>query len=140
VTPRELAAAVRGAVAAAVEGGELAVAVPADVTIDRPKNRDHGDYATNVALQLAKAAGRPPREVAEAVAARLRDVDGIASVDVAGPGFLNVRLDETALAQVALAAVAAGAAYGRNDVAAGQAINLEFVSANPTGPIHIGGV
>ena len=95
---------------AAVAAGELSVEVPDNVTIDRPKNRDHGDYATNVALQLAKAAGRPPREVAEIVAARLREVDGIASVDIAGPGFLNVRLDETALAQVALAALAAGAA------------------------------
>ncbi|HEX6869849.1 MAG TPA: arginine--tRNA ligase, partial [Micromonosporaceae bacterium] len=78
--------------------------------------------------------------VAEVLATRLRAVAGIASVDVAGPGFLNVRLDESALAQVALAAVAAGPAFGRNDAAAGQAINLEFVSANPTGPVHIGGV
>ena len=125
---------------AAVEAGELSVPVPETVVVDRTKNRDHGDYATNVALQLAKAAGRPPREVAEAIAARLRGDDGIASVDVAGPGFLNVRLEESALGKVAVAAVAAGPAFGRNDAAAGQAVNLEFVSANPTGPVHIGGV
>ena len=125
---------------AAVDAGELAVAVPDQVTVDRTKNRDHGDYATNLALQLAKPAGRPPREVAELVAVHLRKADGIASVDVAGPGFLNVRLAEDALGQVALAAVAAGPAYGRNDAASGQTINLEFVSANPTGPVHIGGV
>jgi arginyl-tRNA synthetase len=140
VTPPELAAAVRAAVTAAVEAGELAVPVPETVVVDRTRNRDHGDYATNVALQLAKPAGRPPREVAETIAARLRGADGIASVDVAGPGFLNVRLEESALGKVAVTAVAAGPAFGRNDAAAGQAVNLEFVSANPTGPVHIGGV
>jgi arginyl-tRNA synthetase len=140
VTPIELGAAVRAAVAAAVEAGDLTVAVPADVAVERPRNRDHGDYATSVALQLAKPAGRPPREVAELIAARLRMVAGVASVDIAGPGFLNVRLAEAALGRVAVQVVEAGAAYGTNDAAAGQNVNLEFVSANPTGPIHIGGV
>ena len=140
MTPNELGAAIRAAVTAAVEAGELAVAVPADVVVERPKNRDHGDYATSVALQLAKPAGRPPREVAELVAARLRDADGIATVDVAGPGFLNIRLAEAALGKVALAVLAAASSYGRNDVLAGQTVNLEFVSANPTGPVHIGSV
>jgi arginyl-tRNA synthetase len=140
VTPDELAAAVRRVAADAVEAGELAVTVPADVAIERPKNRQHGDYATGLALQLAKSAGRPPREVAEVLAARLRAVDGIASVDVAGPGFLNVRLAEAALGKVAVTVLAAGASYGRNDALAGQAINLEFVSANPTGPAHVGSV
>jgi arginyl-tRNA synthetase len=140
VTPIELGAAVRAAVAAAVEAGDLTVAVPADVAVERPRNRDHGDYATSVALQLAKPAGRPPREVAELIAARLRMVAGVASVDIAGPGFLNVRLEEAALGRVAVQVVEAGAAYGTNDAAAGQNVNLEFVSANPTGPIHIGGV
>jgi arginyl-tRNA synthetase len=140
VTPIELGAAVRAAVAAAVEAGDLTVAVPADVAVERPRNRDHGDYATSVALQLAKPAGRPPREVAELIAARLRMVAGVASVDIAGPGFLNVRLAEAALGRVAVQVIEAGAAYGTNDAAAGQNVNLEFVSANPTGPIHIGGV
>ncbi|MCW2724065.1 MAG: arginyl-tRNA synthetase [Frankiales bacterium] len=140
MTPIELGAAVRAAVAAAVEAGDLTVAVPADVAVERPRNRDHGDYATSVALQLAKPAGRPPREVAELIAARLRVVAGVASVDIAGPGFLNVRLAEAALGRVAVQVVEAGAAYGTNDAAAGQNVNLEFVSANPTGPIHIGGV
>ncbi len=139
VTPTELAAAVRTAVTEAVAAGELGVEVPAQVVVDRTKNRDHGDYATNVALTLAKAAGMPPRSVADLLAPRLAAVAGIAAVDVAGPGFLNVRLEESALGQVAITAVSAGAAYGRNDAAAGQSVNLEFVSANPTGPIHIGG-
>jgi len=140
VTPDQLGDAVRAAVSAAVEAGELAVDVPAEVAVERPRVKEHGDYATNVALKLAKAAGRSPREVAEVVAGRLRSAEGVASVDVAGPGFLNVRLAEEALGRVALDVVAAGADYGRGDAAAGTAVNLEFVSANPTGPIHIGGV
>jgi arginyl-tRNA synthetase len=127
-------------VSAAVEAGELTVAVPEHVTIERPKNRDHGDYATNVALQLAKPAGRPPRAVAELLAARLRGITGVAKVDIAGPGFLNITLDTATQGELARSIVAAGEAYGRNEALKGLRINLEFVSANPTGPIHIGGV
>lgn len=140
MTPAQLGAAVRLAVSEAVEAGELAVPVPEQVAVERPRSVDHGDYATNVALRLAKAAGRPPREVAQVVAARLRTADGIAAVDVAGPGFLNVWLAKEALGRVALDVVEAGAAYGRSTSPSGEHINLEFVSANPTGPIHIGGV
>jgi arginyl-tRNA synthetase len=131
---------VRAAVAAAVDNGELSVAVPEDVVVERPKVKDHGDYATNIALVLAKPAGKNPREVAALLAARLELADGIDSVDIAGPGFLNIRLSGAALGQVVTEVLAAGASYGSNDRAAGQNINLEFVSANPTGPIHIGGV
>jgi arginyl-tRNA synthetase len=140
VTPVQLGAAVRAALSAAVEAGDLAVDVPAAVAVERPRSKDHGDYATNVALTLARQAGRPPREVAEIVAARLRVAQGVAAVDVAGPGFLNVRLAEESLAEVAVEVVSAGASYGTNAAADGQSVNLEFVSANPTGPIHIGGV
>jgi arginyl-tRNA synthetase len=140
VTPSQLSEAVRAAVSDAVAAGELAVEVPSSVTVDRPRVAEHGDYATNVALQLAKAAGRPPREVAEVVAARLRGTPGLAAVEIAGPGFLNVRLAEAALGVVARDVVLAGAAFGRGDAMAGETVNLEFVSANPTGPIHIGGV
>ncbi|CCH89944.1 Arginyl-tRNA synthetase [Modestobacter italicus] len=139
MTPEQLSDVVRSALAAAVERGVLAVDVPAEVVIDRPKNPEHGDYATNVALRLAKAAGRPPREVAEVLAAELRAVDGIAGVDVAGPGFLNITLAKDALGAIAVRAVTAGEAYGRTETLAGQRLNLEFVSANPTGPVHIGG-
>ncbi|WP_138759719.1 arginine--tRNA ligase [Modestobacter altitudinis] len=139
MTPEQLSDVVRSALAAAVERGVLAVDVPTEVVIDRPKNPEHGDYATNVALRLAKAAGRPPREVAEVLAAELRAVDGIAGVDVAGPGFLNITLAKDALGAIAVRAVTAGEAYGRTDTLAGQRLNLEFVSANPTGPVHIGG-
>jgi len=140
VTPEQLADVVRAAVSVAVARGTLAVEVPADVVIERPRNPEHGDYATNIALRLAKAAGRPPREVAELVAGELRTTGGISGVDVAGPGFLNITLAKAALGRLAVQAVTADAAYGRTDVLAGQRINLEFVSANPTGPVHIGAV
>ncbi|MEX2291720.1 MAG: arginine--tRNA ligase [Mycobacteriales bacterium] len=140
MTPSELGAAVRAAVVAAVEAGELAVTPPPEVSVERPRVKEHGDYATSIALQLAKAAGRRPREVAELLAVRLREVGGIEQVAVAGPGFLNLRLGQASLGQVALQVLERGAAYGTNDAAAGQVVNLEFVSANPTGPIHIGGV
>jgi arginyl-tRNA synthetase len=139
VTPEQLRDVVRTAVAAAVERGALAVPVPEDVVVERPKNPEHGDYATNVALRLAKPAGRPPREVAELLAEELRAHPGIAAIDVAGPGFLNVTLAQGALGRIAVEAVTAGPAYGHTDALAGQRLNLEFVSANPTGPVHIGG-
>ena len=139
VTPEQLRDLVRTAVGAVVERGTLAVAVPDEVVIERPRNPEHGDYATNVALRLAKPAGRPPREVAEVLAEELRAQAGIAAVDVAGPGFLNIRLAQGALGRIAVEAVTAGQTYGRTTTLAGQKLNLEFVSANPTGPVHIGG-
>jgi arginyl-tRNA synthetase len=138
VVPAELSAVVLDAVRAAVAAGELAVSVPDTAVIERPRSREHGDYATNIALRLAKPAGRPPREVAEVLAARLRAHPGIAAAEVAGPGFLNLTLAGDALGRVAGEVVAAGAAYGRSDVLAGQRVNLEYVSANPTGPLHLG--
>jgi arginyl-tRNA synthetase len=140
VTPEDLSLAVRGALADAVAAGELAVAVPDAVTVERPRNRDHGDWSTNVALQLAKGAGLPPRQVATVLAARLAEVPGVKSVDVAGPGFLNVVLDTASAGELARTIVEAGPAFGNGTSAAGERVNLEFVSANPTGPIHLGGV
>ncbi len=114
--------------------------MPEQATVERPKSREHGDYATNIALRLAKAAKMPPRAVAEVLAGRLAQAPGVARVDVAGPGFLNVVLDTAAQGDLARQIVEAGREYGRGDAAKGLRINLEFVSANPTGPIHIGGV
>ncbi len=140
MTPAELSTAILAAVGRAVDAGELAVPVPSRAVVERPKNRAHGDYASNVALQLAKSAGRPPREVAELLAGRLREAAGIAAVDVAGPGFLNVRLRQDALGELARTVVTEGPAYGHTSVNAGQRLNLEFISANPTGPLHLGHV
>ncbi|SEK18695.1 arginyl-tRNA synthetase [Blastococcus sp. DSM 46786] len=139
MTPEQLQDVVRTAVAAVVGRGALPVDVPAEVVVERPKNPEHGDYATNVALRLAKPAGRPPREVAALLAEELRAHPGVAAVDIAGPGFLNITLAQGALGTIAVDAVTAGEAYGRTRNLAGQKLNLEFVSANPTGPVHIGG-
>ncbi|SBS74506.1 arginine--tRNA ligase [uncultured Microbacterium sp.] len=111
----------------------------ADLVLERPKNRDHGDWASNAALKLSKTIGANPREFAAEIAARLSDVDGVGSVEVAGPGFINIRLDAAAAGALAKTIVEAGAAFGSNESRADEVINLEFVSANPTGPIHLGG-
>jgi arginyl-tRNA synthetase len=138
VTPAQLSDSVIAAIAAAVTAGDLSVEPPQAVTVERPKNREHGDYATNVALQLAKTAGRAPREIAELIAVRLRETPGVAKVDVAGPGFLNVTLESAEQGEVARQIVNDGSAYGHTDTLAGQRVNLEFISANPTGPLHLG--
>ncbi|WP_153143695.1 arginine--tRNA ligase [Nesterenkonia halophila] len=138
MTPEELSAAVTAVLAEAVEAGELSVELPETVVVERPKSREHGDWATTVALQLAKQAGMPPRELAELLAARLRERDGIAAVDVAGPGFVNITLDVAAAGELARTIVEAGEAFGQSEALAGRTVNLEYVSANPTGPLHIG--
>jgi len=141
MTPDQLAAAIRHAVVQAVEDGVLDLEphqVPDEVTVERPRNPEHGDYATNVAMQVAKAAGTNPRAVAELVAVRLREVGGIAEVDIAGPGFLNITLDAATLGELARSVVTAGETYGQIDRYAGVKVNVEFISANPTGPLHLG--
>jgi arginyl-tRNA synthetase len=138
VTPEELSLAIRTALTEAVAAGDFTATVPAEVRVERPKNREHGDWSTNVALQLAKSAGMPPREVAAKLAERLERLPGVKAADVAGPGFLNITVDAASAGELARAIVAAGAAYGHNDAAAGEVINLEFISANPTGPLHLG--
>ncbi len=107
--------------------------------LERPKNREHGDWASNAAMKLAKGLGANPREFAAEIASALAETDGIASVEVAGPGFINIRLDAAAAGALARTIVDAGAAFGTNTTRADEVINLEFVSANPTGPIHLGG-
>jgi arginyl-tRNA synthetase len=141
VTPEQLSTAIVGALTDLVDSGALTLpdAVPASVVVERPKSKEHGDYATNVALQLAKKAGLPPRDLAGLLADRLRATEGIAAVDIAGPGFLNITVEAAAQGVLAAQVVEAGAAYGGSDLMAGEKVNLEFVSANPTGPIHLGG-
>ncbi|AEB47013.1 MULTISPECIES: arginine--tRNA ligase [Micromonospora] len=141
MTPAELAEAVLAAAHAVfADRGLDRSALPEQTTVERPRNPDHGDYASTLALQLSKKVGVPPRELAGDLAAKLGSTPGIKSVEIAGPGFLNIRLDAAAAGQLARTIVTAGEEYGRGDVLAGLKINLEFVSANPTGPVHIGGV
>ncbi len=141
MTPEELSDTIVHALSSLVDRGELVLpepGLPTAVVVERPKNREHGDYATNVALQLAKRAGTSPRDLAALLAQRLAEADGIASVDVAGPGFLNVRVAAAAQGVLAAQVVAAGASYGTTSTLAGTRFNVEFISANPTGPIHLG--
>jgi arginyl-tRNA synthetase len=113
--------------------------IPSEVVIERPKNREHGDWATNVAMQLGAKFGHNPRSFAELLAAELQKLDDIETVAVAGPGFINITLSAAATGQMAKTIVEANEAFGRGDSLAGVKLNLEFVSANPTGPIHLGG-
>ncbi|QDO89685.1 arginine--tRNA ligase [Ornithinimicrobium ciconiae] len=138
MTPEQLAEAIIAALGQAVSAGDFAVEVPREVRVERPRSREHGDWSTNVALQLGKQAGMPPRELATRLAARLESVEGVAAVDVAGPGFLNITLEAASAGALARSIVEAGPAYGTNETLTGHVINLEFVSANPTGPLHIG--
>ncbi|MEO3761352.1 arginine--tRNA ligase [Mycobacterium sp. B14F4] len=140
MTPADLADLLKTTAAAVLaEHGLDASALPATVTVERPRNPDHGDYATNLALQVGKKVGANPRELAGWLAAALVDKVGIAAADVAGPGFVNLRIEASAQNVIVTDVLTAGPDYGHSDVLAGQHINLEFVSANPTGPIHIGG-
>ncbi|GLY27987.1 arginine--tRNA ligase [Kineosporia sp. NBRC 101731] len=138
MTPDELSSAIRACLEAAVAAGELTVSVPDEIRVERPRQREHGDWSTNIALQLAKPAGKPPRAVAELLSARLVDLPGVKSVDIAGPGFLNIVVDTASAAELVRTIVSTGTAYGQNQQLAGTVLNLEFVSANPTGPLHIG--
>ena len=144
MTPADLSAAIVRAIKALVADGRFALGgseaeLPTEVVIERPKNREHGDWATNVAMQLAGKFGLNPRAFAEILATELKLEAAIEKVDIAGPGFINITLSAAAAGELAKAIVAAGDNYGRGSDLAGVKLNLEFVSANPTGPIHMGG-
>ncbi|RRO12646.1 arginine--tRNA ligase [Saccharopolyspora rhizosphaerae] len=140
MTPAALAELVRNTAVDVLSARGLDTSVlPEVVTVERPRNPEHGDYATNLAMQVAKKAGVAPRDLATWLAEALADKDGIDSVDVAGPGFLNLRLAADAQGQIVREALSAGADFGTGDLYSGLKVNLEFVSANPTGPIHLGG-
>lgn len=140
MTPADLASTVRHITLDVLRGRGLETsAVPEEVTVERPRNPDHGDYATNIALQVAKKVGMNPRDLGEALSAVLTDHPAIDSAEVAGPGFINLRLASAAQGQLVADILKAAATFGHSDLYAGETINLEFVSANPTGPIHLGG-
>lgn len=140
MTPADLAELLKATAAAVLTEHDLDVAaLPATVTVERPRNPEHGDYATNLALQLGKKVGVNPRELAGWLATALTAADGIAVAEVAGPGFVNLRIEASAQGVIITNVLAAEGSYGSSDQYAGRNVNLEFVSANPTGPIHIGG-
>ena len=140
MTPADLSAAIVRILSALQTSGRLGAAdLPTEVVIERPKNREHGDWATNAAMQLGGQFGMNPRAFAELLAPELESLEGVAKVDIAGPGFINITLSAAAAGEAAKNIVEAGAAFGRGTDLAGLKLNLEFVSANPTGPIHLGG-
>ncbi|GAA2834679.1 arginine--tRNA ligase [Kribbella solani] len=140
MTPEQLAEKILQALAALADDGTITVegGLPRELKVERPKNPEHGDYATNVAMQLGKRAGLNPRQFAELLAAKLRDDEAITAVEIAGPGFINLRVAADAQGKVAQSILAAGEKYGTSDSLHGRTINLEFISANPTGPLHLG--
>ena len=133
-----LAAQIQAAISHAIERGDLIGTVPANIPLERPKNRDHGDYASSIALQLAKPAGKNPREVAELLKKDLEKLPEVSSVDIAGPGFINIKLNRASQADLVRTILSAKESYGKGSALAGVKINLEFISANPTGPLHLG--
>jgi len=127
----------------AKSNGLLNCDLPSQITLDRPKNRDHGDYATSISLNLAKAANLQPRVIAEVIVKSLTDNNlltdaGISKVEIAGPGFINITLESASQGAVVTQILTEGRKYGSGKSLAGKKINLEFVSANPTGPLHLG--
>ena len=139
----KVAQAILSALIAAKDAGVINCQLPEQIILDRPKNRDHGDYATSVALTLAKVANQQPRVIAEAIVKTLTDNNllndaGIAKVEIAGPGFINITLGSASQGSVVIEVLTAGKKYGQSSLLSGKKINLEFVSANPTGPIHLG--
>ncbi|MGH3423516.1 MAG: arginine--tRNA ligase [Nocardioidaceae bacterium] len=140
MTPEQLSDAIVAALAALERDGSVVLpdGIPSSVRVERPKVKEHGDYATNVAMQLGKRAGMNPRQLAQMLADELSKNPGVASTEVAGPGFLNIRVEAGAQAALAAQIVAAGERYGTSDAFAGQTINMEFISANPNGPLHLG--
>ena len=133
-----LAAAIAAAIGAAIERGDLVGTIPVTIPLERPKNRDHGDYATSVALQLAKPAGMSPRAVAELLQPDLLALPEVSAVDIAGPGFINITLNRSSQAELVTAILSSPTTFGTGNSLAGVSINLEFISANPTGPLHLG--
>ena len=134
----QLEAAIKAALEQAFKAGSLSGQIPEAIKLERPKDRDHGDYATSIALQLAKPAGKNPREVAQIICDLLAGTEGISKVDIAGPGFINITLNRANQAELVTTILKATKDYGKGSALAGVRINLEFISANPTGPLHLG--
>jgi arginyl-tRNA synthetase len=134
----QLAADVQAAVVRAFTAAGFTGQVPASITLERPKNRDHGDYATSIALQLAKEVGKSPRDVAAVLQQEIAKIAGVSAVDIAGPGFINITLNRATQAELVRTILTNKREYGRGKALHGVAINLEFISANPTGPLHLG--
>ena len=139
----EVAAAIHKALEIAKKSNLLQCQIPAQIILERPKNRDHGDYATSIALTLAKQANLQPRVIAQVIIDSMNSNNlltpaGISKTEIAGPGFINITLATASQAAIIPKIISAGKEYGSSNLLVGKKINLEFVSANPTGPLHLG--
>ena len=134
----QLEATLKEAISRAIQANALSGAVPDSIKLERPKDRSHGDYATSIALQISKTMGKNPREVAQVIADQLTGIEAINKVEIAGPGFINLTLNRASQAQLVETIVAAKNSFGLGKSLSGTKINLEFISANPTGPLHLG--
>ncbi len=138
VTPEQLSLALLDIVSTRLEQSGSVEVTAADVSLERPRSREHGDWASNIAMKLAGRLGANPRALAQELVPFIEAIPGVSKVDVAGPGFINITLDTAAAAEIARSIVEAGDQYGHNDTLKGLSVNMEFVSANPTGPLHLG--
>ncbi|MDP1712718.1 MAG: arginine--tRNA ligase, partial [Candidatus Nanopelagicaceae bacterium] len=133
-----LAAKIRAALETLVQQGQLECVIPDHIPLERPKNRDHGDYASSVALQVSKGTGKSPREIAELLKHSLEALNEVSLVEIAGPGFINITLNAASSADVVRQILEQGSGFGSGNLLSGVNVNLEFISANPTGPLHLG--
>ena len=138
MTPEELSKIIKNCLESLISAQKLQVDQIPEIKIERPKSKDHGDFASNIALAVSKAAGKSPRDVAQILSEELLKEKKFKKIDIAGPGFLNFTLDTASLAEIAQTIVKRKEKYGHTDNLKNQVINVEFISANPTGPLHLG--
>ena len=138
MTPEELSKTIKESLESLIASQKLEVSVIPEIKIERPKSKDHGDFSSNIALMVAKPAGKNPRDVAQLLVDDLSKNPGIKKIEIAGPGFLNFTLDSASLGELARTIIEQSDKYGHTDLLKGETINIEFISANPTGPLHLG--
>ena len=138
MTPEELSKTIKESLESLIASQKLEVSVIPEIKIERPKSKEHGDFSSNIALMVAKPAGKNPRDVAQLLVDDLSKNPGIKKIEIAGPGFLNFTLDSASLGELARTIIEQSDKYGHTDLLKGETINIEFISANPTGPLHLG--
>ena len=138
MTPEELSKTIKESLESLIASQKLEVSVIPEIKIERPKSKEHGDFSSNIALMVAKPAGKNPRDVAQLLVDDLSKNLGIKKIEIAGPGFLNFTLDSASLGELARTILEQSDKYGHTDLLKGETINIEFISANPTGPLHLG--
>ena len=138
MTPEELSKIIKESLESLIAAGKLEISQSPEIKIERPKNKEHGDYSCNIALVVAKPVGKNPRDIAQLFVDKLGANPSIKKIEIAGPGFLNFTLDSKSMGEVAKTILQQADQYGHTNSFNGETINIEFISANPTGPLHLG--